>query len=129
MNSLRRNGLAFALASVLAGVVVATLLHGPVRTGAWVGLLVGALSGAIGLGFVATAAEKSLQAALVALVSGFLIRLVMVGAALFACRFVSGDALACAGGFFALYVVGQGLEIALVSARARTGAAGQEHRA
>jgi hypothetical protein len=119
MNSLRRNAAAFALASVLAGVGAALCTQGPTRLGVLIGLGVGAVSGAMALGFVAASAVKSTQAALMAVVTGFLVRMVLVAASLLLARALGGDLLACALGFFALYVVGQGLEIALVSAQER----------
>lgn len=119
MNSLRRNAAAFALASVLAGFGALLCTHGPTRLGVLIGLAVGAVSGVIALGIVAMNLAKSAQAALVAVVSGFLVRLLLVAVALLVTRALGGELIACALGFFALYAVGQGLEIALVSAQER----------
>lgn len=125
MSSLTRNGLGFGVASVLAGAAAMALLHGPQQLGALLGLGAGVVSGGISLGFVARSAQKSTQAALLAVVSGFLIRMVLVGLALVLSKVLHAEAIACAVGFFVLYVVGQALEIAVVTARSQA----QEHGA
>ena len=125
MSSPGRHHLAFVLAGALVGAFVQLGLTGPLRLGATVGLLAGLVSGLISLLWVASAAQKTVQDALLALVGGFLVRMVLVPAALLTAKAVGGEALACAGGFFVLYAVGQGLEISLVVARARA----QERRA
>ena len=119
MNSLRRNAAAFALASALAGIGAVLCTQGAIRLGVLIGLAVGALSGAIALGYVAQSAARTLPAAMLAVASGFLVRMVLVALALGVTRASGGDLLGCALGFFALYAVGQGLEIALVSAKER----------
>jgi len=125
MSSFGRHHLAFVLAGALAGICAQLLVAGPERLGAVIGLTAGLFSGFLSLAWVASAAQKGLKEALLGVVGGFLIRLLLVPAALLGCQAAGGSTVACAVGFFVLYAVGQVLEILLVGARARS----QEKRA
>ncbi|MBS2026674.1 MAG: hypothetical protein JST54_02120 [Deltaproteobacteria bacterium] len=124
MSSSGRHHLAFVMAGAIAGICAQLLVAGPERLGAMIGLTAGLASGFISLAWVGTAAQKSINAALMAVVGGFLIRILLVPAALLGCKAAGGSTVTCAVGFFVLYAVGQVLEILLVGARAR-----QEKRA
>ena len=89
-----------------------------------IGLTAGLASGFLSLAWVGSAAQRGIKDALLAVVGGFLIRILLVPAALMSCKAAGGSTVACAVGFFVLYAVGQVLEILLVGARAR-----QEKRA
>jgi hypothetical protein len=119
MSSLRTHSLGFAAASIAAGAAALMATSGGVQTGLCIGLGAGALSGAFSLAYVVRSAEKSVQHALLAVVAGFLGRIVLVAGALVLAHQSHAAMLPCAGGFFGLYAVGQLLEIDVISARAR----------
>jgi hypothetical protein len=108
-------GLTTALA---AGVPV--LLDGAARLGALTGVVAGTLASATALGLLALAFDRPVKLLLGALVVGFLLRMLVVGAGILIAVHLGGEPLAFVAAFFGLYLVHQAIELTVVVRRTRT---------
>jgi hypothetical protein len=128
MSPFRRYAAIHIPALLLGWGVALFALHGTVQTGALVGVGIGTLSGLFSVAVLSQTLSRSFQATLAAVVTGMLLRLVLVAGALVMTHKLGGELLATAGAFFALYFIGQLAEILAVLEQQRAVRAGKEQR-
>lgn len=109
----RKSLVLFGLTTLVAG-LAPLALAGEARTGAATGVAVAALASASALALLGLAFDRGLKLVLGALVSGFLLRMILVAAGVLVARALGADPLAFVGGFFALYLAHQAIELVVV---------------
>lgn len=114
-----RRSLTLVISSTVVAGVLPAFLTGTVRTGAIIGLVTAAIATALTFFFLSRALGQGLQKALLAMVLGFLSKMVLVTVGVLVGRAAGGDLLAFAVAFFGLFLVHQMIEIAAVLRSAR----------
>ncbi|MBL8956760.1 MAG: hypothetical protein JNK82_38660 [Myxococcaceae bacterium] len=108
-------------AAAAVTVVFAMPLEAAVRADALLGIGISAASGGLALVLKRRAVQKNgITAALTAVVVMFLLRILLLGAALTYVIKGGGNEVAAVAGFFAVYFVQQALELSWVVAAAKT---------
>ncbi len=114
-----RRSLTLVISSTIVAAVLPAFLTGVVQVGAVCGIVTAALSSAATFFFLSRALGQGMQKALLAMVLGFLSKMVLVTVGVLATRAVGGDLLAFAVAFFGLFLVHQMIEISAVLRSAR----------
>lgn len=114
-----RRSLTLVISSTVAAGALPLLLSGSVQIGAFVGVITAVLATVVTFFFLSRALDRGLQKALLAMVLGFLSKMVLVTAGLLVARAADADLLAFAVAFFGLFLVHQMIEIAAVLRHAR----------
>ncbi|MHB1845715.1 MAG: hypothetical protein ACYCWW_12885 [Deltaproteobacteria bacterium] len=97
----------------------ACLSAGPLRVGLAGGLATAGLAGACTFGALSWSAARALPSVIKAAAAGFLVRLLLLAAGAVLTLRLGGSPVGFGGGFFAFYLLCQGIEVASLQAKPR----------